>query len=232
VLAHPTNWRKNGPTQVLGWGITTFTDGLGIKICTISIWAHTNSCTCYQNLAHIVLSDTHDKFARGFCRLLRQHILHGLVGVETKEVPKSKCLIAWLKINCQSPINKHKLPRNNFRLPRNRLACNIQTSPPNSQHTRLPSTPYTVVSSSELPGSTTATAWPPKAKQTHFISLRGLSGPMTMTAPLALSLFCCQTALLSPQVTNPWSLKTLTYMMLSAYASCPLKSHRLKCKHI
>jgi len=82
VLAHPTNWRKNGPTQVLGWGITTFTDGLGIKICTISIWAHTNSCTCYQNLAHIVLSDTHDKFARGFCRLLRQHILHGLAHSE------------------------------------------------------------------------------------------------------------------------------------------------------
>jgi len=28
--------------------------GLCIKICTISPWAHTNSCTFYQNLAHIV----------------------------------------------------------------------------------------------------------------------------------------------------------------------------------
>jgi len=152
--------------------------------------------------------------------------------VETKEVPKCKCLIAQLKINHQLPINKHKLLRNDFRLLRNRLACNTRTSPPNSQHTRLPSAPYTVGSSSELPGSTTATAWPPEANQTHFISLRGLSGLMMTTAPLALSLFCCQTALLSPQVTNPWSLKTLTYMILSAYASCPLKSHGLKCKHI
>jgi len=152
--------------------------------------------------------------------------------VETKEVLKCKRLIAWLKINCQSPINKCKLLRNNFRLPRNRLACNTQTSPPNSQHTRLPSVPYTMVSSSELPGSTVATAWPPKANQTHFISLRGLSGLTTMIASLALSLFCHQTALLSPQVMNPWSPKTLTYMMLSMYASCPLKSHGLKCKHI
>jgi len=159
--------------------------------------------------------------------------------VETKEAPKCKHLIARLKINRQSPINKCKLPRNNFRLPRNDfrlprngLACNTQMSPPNSQHTRLPSAPYTVGSSSELPGSTAAAAWPPKANQTHFISLRGLSGPTTMTAPLALSLFRCQTALLSPQVTNPWSPKTLTYMMLSTYASCPLKSHGLKCKHI
>ena len=113
--------------------------------------------------------------------------------METKEAPKCKHLIARLKINRQSPINKCKLPRNNFRLPRNdfRLprngfACNTQMSPPNSQHTRLPSAPYTVGSSSELPGSTAAAAWPPKANQTHFISLRGLSGPTTTTAPLAL----------------------------------------------
>ena len=28
--------------------------GQGVRIHTISPWAHTNSCTCYQNLAHIV----------------------------------------------------------------------------------------------------------------------------------------------------------------------------------
>ena len=116
-----------------------------------------------------------------------------------KEVPKCKhpnSLAALIPL-----INKHKLPINEFRLPRNRLACNTWTSPPNSQHTRLPSLPYTAVSSPELPDSTTTTACPPEPKATthnNFISARGLSGLMTTPPSLPLSLFRHQTALLSP----------------------------------